>query len=142
MFVHISGLVRHEYPHNGIVTTQELLSNSSPRITDDFHSLSNVTWYVATYLLTTTSFQPTWGKVYQNFSVKSVFILVIAIFLIGSLTSGVARSSTVFIVGRGIAGIGGGGIFSGSLTIIALIVPLHRRPAFIGGLSSMFGVVF
>src|SRR5947207_14654911 len=108
---------------------------------DDFHTLSDVSWYAATYLLTTTSFQPTWGKVYQNFSVKSVFILVITTFLIGSLTSGVARSSTVFIVWRGIAGIGGGGIFSGSLTIVALTVPLHQRPAFIGGLTGMFGVV-
>lgn len=37
---------------------------------------------------------------------------------------GVASSSTVLIVGRAIAGIGVGGIFSGALVIISMTVPL------------------
>jgi MFS family permease len=141
MLIHICGRARHRYTHNCHVTTYTIPSNFSPRITDDFHSLSDVSWYAAAYLITTTSFQPTWGKLYQNFSVNSIFISVITTFLIGSVISGVAGNSVIFIIGRAIAGIGGGGIFSGSLTIVALIIPLHRRPAFIGALTGIFGVI-
>lgn len=93
------------------------------------------------YLLTSTTFQPTWGKIYQNFAVKRVFVLVVSIFMSGSLICAVAQNSPTFIAGRAIAGIGSGGVFSGGLTIIAHTVPLHRRPSFSGGLSALFGVV-
>lgn len=43
-----------------------------------------------------------------------------------------ARSSAVFIAGRVIAGLGTSGIMNGALTIIAVSVPLPRRPAVTG----------
>lgn len=54
-------------------------------------------------------------------------------------------SSTVLIVGRAIAGIGVGGIFSGALVIISRTVPLEKRPLVFGiyglvwGLASIVG---
>lgn len=56
-----------------------------------------------------------------------------------------APSSTVLIVGRAIAGIGVGGIFSGALVIISRTVPLAKRPLVFGiyglvwGLASIVG---
>ena len=37
--------------------------------------------------------------------------------MLGSLICGIARSSTTFIIGRAIAGVGGAGITTGALTI-------------------------
>ena len=62
------------------------------------------------------------------------------IFLVGTLICALAPSSTMFIIGRAIAGIALGGTFSGGLAIIAHNVPLRRRPAFTGVLGSIFGV--
>ena len=79
---------------------------------------------------------------YQNFSLKAIFLAAVSIFELGSLICGVAPNSTVFIVGRAIAGLGAGGIFSGCLTILSYTVPLRKRPMFFGMIGAMFGVIF
>lgn len=115
-------------------------ANPSPRITNDFQSLTDVGWYGSAYLLCATALQPTYGKMYQNFSLKWLFVTVVSIFEIGSLICGVAPNSTAFILGRAIAGLGAGGIFAGALTIVAYSVPLRTRPMFAGMIGAMFGV--
>jgi MFS family permease len=77
---------------------------------------------------------------YQNFSLKWLFVTVVSLFELGSLICGVAPDSNVFIAGRAIAGLGAGGIFAGALTIIAYSVPLRTRPMFAGAIGAMFGV--
>ena len=112
----------------------------SPQITNDFNSLTDAAWYNAIYLLFATAFQPTFGKVFQVFDIKGSYIFSMAIFMLGSLISGVSPNSVTFIVGRALAGLGSGGAFSGGLTIIAYTVPLQKRPAFTGMLGALFGV--
>jgi MFS family permease len=51
--------------------------------------------------------------------VKGTFLFAIGVFELGSLICGAAPSSVALIVGRAIAGIGVGGIFSGALVISA-----------------------
>ena len=48
-----------------------------------------------------------------------MFIVAISLFELGSVICGAAQSSTALIIGRAIAGIGEGGIFSGGLVITA-----------------------
>ncbi|KAJ4420415.1 hypothetical protein N0V82_004404 [Gnomoniopsis sp. IMI 355080] len=47
---------------------------------------------------------------------------------------------TALIIGRAIAGAGAAGIMSGALLILALTVPLRKRPAYGGMLASMYGI--
>jgi len=54
-------------------------------------------------------------------------MVFIFIFELGSMITALATSSKIFIVGRAISGIGGSGIVNGALTIIAAVVPLHKR---------------
>ena len=116
------------------------VTNVSPVISNDFKRLTDASWYGSAYLLTATASQPTWGKIYQLFSAKSVYLLNICIFFIGSLVSAVAPTSIAFIIGRAVAGIGVGGVFSGGLTIIAYSVPLEKRPMYTSILVGFFGV--
>ena len=51
--------------------------------------------------------------------IKGTFLTAIGIFELGSLICAVAPSSTALIIGRAIAGIGVGGIFSGAIVISA-----------------------
>lgn len=92
------------------------------------------------YLLTQAAFQLLYGRVYANFSVKYTFLAAIGIFELGSLVCGVAPTSTAFIVGRAVAGLGGAGISSGALIIITHTVPLRMRPIFVGSLGAVFAV--
>ncbi|KZP00742.1 MFS general substrate transporter [Calocera viscosa TUFC12733] len=117
-----------------------IVATAIPRITDEFGSLADVGWYGSAFFLTLASFQSTWGKAYKYFPLKPAFLLSILAFEIGSLLCAVAPSSTAFIVGRAIAGLGGSGVFSGVYTIIAFAAPPAKRPAYTGIIGATYGL--
>lgn len=84
--------------------------------------------------------QPSWGKVYRYFPLKITFLVALFIFELGSLVCGVAPSANVLIVGRAVAGLGGAGLATGVLTIIAFSAPTEVRPMLIGINGSMYGM--
>lgn len=117
-----------------------IIATAIPRITDDFHSLNDVGWYGSALFLTVAASQSVWGKAYKYFDLKTVFLIAIAIFEIGSLICGVAKNSTTLIVGRAIIGLGAAGVLAGCYTIIAFVVPAHKRPAFTGAIGATYGM--
>ncbi|KAI5779503.1 MFS transporter [Geopyxis carbonaria] len=123
-----------------VALDQTILATAIPEITNQFNALEDIGWYASAYLLTMCSFQLLYGKIYQFFSLKWSFLAAIGIFEIGSLICGAAPNSTSLIIGRAIAGIGCAGIFSGALIIIAMSVPMRKRPAYTGILGAMFGI--
>ncbi|KAI9708998.1 MAG: hypothetical protein M1812_007811 [Candelaria pacifica] len=117
-----------------------IIATAIPVITTRFNSLNDVGWYGSSYLLTTTSLQPSFGKVYTYFSVKWTFLSALVIFELGSIICAAARNSVMLIVGRAVAGAGAAALFSGGMTIIGFSVPIRKRPIYIALLSSMFGI--
>lgn len=117
-----------------------IIATAIPHITDEFHTIEDVGWYVSATFLTFASFQSTWGKAYKYFNIKWIFILSLFIFELGSLICAVAPSSTSFIVGRAIAGAGGAGVSSGIFIIIAFSAPPHLVPALMGVGGATFAV--
>ncbi|CAJ2509723.1 Uu.00g056230.m01.CDS01 [Anthostomella pinea] len=120
-----------------------IIATAIPRITDEFKSLSDVDWYGGAYQLGMAAFMPLTGKIYHHFSSKWSFLGFFGVFELGSVLCGAATSFAMLIVGRTIAGMGGSGIVSGALTIIASSIPLDKRAAATGimlGLSQL-GVV-
>ena len=111
-----------------------------PKITDDFHSLGDVGWYASAYLLTACAFMLLLGRVYTFYNPKWVYLGSLAVFEIGSAVCGAAPNSNALIVGRAIAGLGNAGLFQGAVVIIVYIVPLHKRPQYMGLLGMVFGV--
>ena len=142
-----------------------VMSTVSPAITTEFNSLVDIGWYGSAYQVGSTAFQPLSGKIYRYFSVKAgtqraeswcnlrgltlappqwSFVAFFIIFEIGSAVCGAAQSSRMLIVGRAIAGLGSSGIFTGTMTTVANILPLQKRPAIMGintGIGQL-GVAF
>ncbi|KAK6822502.1 hypothetical protein PG987_014047 [Apiospora arundinis] len=117
-----------------------VIATAVPHITGEFRSLEDVGWYGSAFLMTTCGFQVLFGRIYTIFPAKWVFVSAILVFLVGSLVAALSSSSTIFIVGRAIQGMGTSGILSGGLIIIAQVVPLRMR-SFIGGaIGAMEGV--
>ncbi|KAI5205377.1 putative major facilitator superfamily transporter [Aureobasidium subglaciale] len=117
------------------------LDNSIPKITTEWpDALNDVGWIGSSYLLTTTSLQPSFGKIYTYFDVKWTYLSALIIFEVGSVICAAATSSTMLIVGRAVAGVGAAALFSGGMTIIGFIAPLRKRAIYIASLSSMFGI--
>ncbi|KID84589.1 major facilitator superfamily transporter [Metarhizium guizhouense ARSEF 977] len=117
-----------------------IIATAIPKITDQFNALTDVGWYGSAYLLTFCSFTLFFGRLYKTFNVKRVFLLCLFLFELGSLLCGVAPSSTVLIIARAIAGIGGSGIISGTLIIFAFTTPLHKRPIYAGLFGAVYGI--
>lgn len=127
-------------PEYAVTPADPTLATAIPRITTQFDSLNDVGWYGSSYLLTTTSLQPSFGKVYTYFNVKWTYMIALVIFEIGSVICAAATGSTMLIVGRAVAGAGAAALFSGAMNIIGFTVPLRKRPIYMGILSSMFGI--
>jgi len=117
-----------------------IIATAIPKITTVFNSLNDVGWYGSSYLLTTTSLQPSFGKVYAYFNVKWTYLSALLIFELGSVICAAAKNSVMLIVGRAVAGAGAAALFSGGMTIVAYSVPLRKRAIYIALLSSMFGI--
>ncbi|CAN9152488.1 unnamed protein product [Alternaria alternata] len=123
-----------------IALDNTIIATAIPKITTVFNSLEDVGWYGSSYLLTTTSLQPSFGKIYTYFDVKYTYLFALVIFEVGSIICAAATSSPMFIVGRAVAGAGAAALYSGGMTIIGFSVPLRKRAIYIAALSSMFGI--
>ncbi|KAI5463168.1 major facilitator superfamily domain-containing protein [Mariannaea sp. PMI_226] len=121
-----------------VALDRTIISTAIPAITNEFHSLGDIGWYGSAYMLTTAAFQLVFGRIYRFYDLRWTFMVCILIFEVGSALCGAAPSSTAFILGRAIAGLGSAGIFTGASMAIIPLVPLHKRPMF----QSMFGMVF
>lgn len=86
------------------------------------------------------AFQLFYGKLYSHFPIKTVYLVAIVIFEIGSLICTTAHSSIALIAGRAIAGLGAAGVFSGSVLITTKVIPLAQRAAYLGVMSAAFGL--
>lgn len=80
------------------------------------------------------------GRVYKLYSPKWVFLVGILIFEIGSAVCGAAPTSTAFIIGRAVSGLGSAAIIVGLMTILFLTLPLEKRPMFQGFFGAIFAL--
>ncbi|KAI1413436.1 MFS general substrate transporter [Hypoxylon sp. FL1857] len=119
---------------------QTILATATPVISNQFNTSQDFGWWSNAYFLTLSSFQLFYGKLYSLFPVKFVYLVAIVLFEIGSLVCTTAPTADALVVGRAIAGLGASGIFSGSVLIVAKLVPLAKRAAYLGVMSAVFGL--
>ncbi|KAI2788189.1 Efflux pump roqT [Penicillium oxalicum] len=110
-----------------IALDNTILSTATPKITEEFNSLEDLSWYASAYLLTTCAVTLPFGRVYTFFSTKWTYLIALALFEVGSFVCASTPTSKGLIVGRAIAGIGSGGMSPGALLLLSESVPLHRR---------------
>lgn len=91
-------------------------------------------------MLTGACFNPIFGRIYQLYSTKWVFLTAILIFEVGSAVCGAAPSSVALVIGRAVAGIGSAGIAQGGMMVIVGLVPLSKRPMYTAVFGMAFGV--
>lgn len=117
-----------------------IISTAIPLITNTFTSLRDVGWYAGVYALTSAIFQLLFGRFYTIFNVKYTVLVSILIFEVGSVLCAAASSSSIFIFGRALAGVGSAGIFSGAFIVVAKTVPLKWRAAYNGLFGALYGI--
>jgi MFS family permease len=73
-------------------------------------------------------FIPLVGRIFTIFRDKHVYLLFMGIFLIGSIICAVSRSSSIFILGRAVNGLGSAGLVTGALLVIRAACTPSIRP--------------
>lgn len=104
---------------NTIVTT--LLSH----IASEFNELSRISWISTAYLLSSATFQPLYGKISDIFGRRPLIIISNLFFIVGCLICGLSKNLWTLVIGRFIAGIGGGGVTSLGSIALTFYVPVY-----------------
>ncbi|KAI0126836.1 major facilitator superfamily domain-containing protein [Xylariales sp. AK1849] len=114
----------------GILTGLDLtiVATTVPSLTDYFEAIEDIGWYSSGFSIVAASFTFFFGKLYSLLSVKTLYIISICVFKVGSLLCTIAVTSPMFILGRCTAGVGAAGIMSGSPVHLAHYFPRHKRP--------------
>ncbi len=106
---------------------QTIVATALPTIGRAFGDFENLSWIVLAYLITSTAVAPLYGKLSDIYGRRGMMLVAIGIFMAGSVACAVAPNMLLLIVGRGLQGIGGGGIVPLSQSIIADAVPPRER---------------
>ena len=119
---------------------QTIVSTALPTIVGDLGSVSDLSWVVTAYLLSSTVVGPVYGKLGDQYGRKIVLQVAIVIFLVGSALCGISQNMTELIVFRGIQGLGGGGLFVITIAVVGDIFPPRERGRYQGYFGGVFGV--
>jgi EmrB/QacA subfamily drug resistance transporter len=119
---------------------QTIVATALPTIVGDLHGVSQLTWVTTAYLLTSTIGLPIYGKLGDLFGRKGLFIFAIAIFLVGSILSGLSQNMGELIGFRALQGVGAGGLMIGAQAIIGDVVPPRERGKYMGFIGAVFGI--
>ncbi|KAF7557831.1 hypothetical protein G7Z17_g376 [Cylindrodendrum hubeiense] len=89
-------------------------------IYEDLGEIENLSWIGLGFPMASVAVILLLGRLYGLFDIKPLILSSIIIFEAGSALCGAAPTSAALIIGRVIAGVGGAGMYLGSLTYVAV----------------------
>ncbi len=119
-----------------------IVGTALPTIVRDLGGLSSLSWVVTAYVLAAAAATPIWGKLGDLYGRKRTYMTSIALFLAGSMLTGLAQDMGQLIAFRALQGLAAGGLMVGALAIIGDLVPLRDRGRVQGVISAMMPVAF
>ncbi len=119
---------------------QTIVATALPTIVSDLGGLSQLSWVVTAYLLSSTASTPLWGKIGDLYGRKRIYQGAIVLFLIGSALSGLSQNMLQLIGFRALQGMGGGGLIVTAQAIVGDIVSPRERGRYQGIFGAVFGV--
>ncbi|KAI1816252.1 major facilitator superfamily domain-containing protein [Poronia punctata] len=101
-------------------------------IAEDLESYENAMWFTTSFLVAASSISPLIGKLATIFSPRSMVLVCSVFFSAGCLVTSQAHSFEVFILGRVITGMGGGGTVILAFILILELTTKRNRGLYIG----------
>ncbi|KAL8752137.1 MAG: hypothetical protein Q9199_005950 [Rusavskia elegans] len=117
-----------------------MVATLTASISASYNSLTLLAWLASAYYIANSVLQPLAGKLTDIYGRRAGLVLCNILFCAGNLICGLARSESVIIFGRVVAGLGGGGLNAMPLFITNDLVPLRRRGVWQGINNICFGV--
>jgi EmrB/QacA subfamily drug resistance transporter len=124
-----------------------VIGTAMPTVIAALGGLNHYSWVFSAYLITSTVTVPVWGKLSDLYGRRLFYQIGIALFLLGSVLSGMSGSMTQLIAFRAIQGLGAGALVPLGMTIIGDIFTIAERARMqayfsgVWGLSSVIGPI-
>jgi EmrB/QacA subfamily drug resistance transporter len=121
-----------------------VVGTAMPTVISSLGGLNHYSWVFSAYLITSTITVPVWGKLSDLYGRRLLFQLGIAVFLLGSVLSGMAGTMTQLIAYRAVQGLGAGALVPLAMTIIGDVYTVAERArmqAFFSGVWGLSSVV-
>ena len=122
---------------------QTIVATALPTIGRQFRDVSNLSWVITAYLLASTAVAPVFGTLSDIYGRRGLIIVSLSLFVAGSVLCAVAPNMPVLILGRGLQGLGGGGIMPVVQTVISDVVSPRERgqyQAYFSGVWMLAGI--
>ena len=117
-----------------------IVGTAMPTIVAQLGGLSIYSWVFSAYMLTQTSTTPIYGKLSDMFGIRRIYMIAVALFLVGSMLSGTAQTMNELVLYRALQGIGAGGLLPLAFTIIGITFSMEQRAKMQGLFSGVWGV--
>ncbi len=119
---------------------QTIVGTALPKVIAQLQGLDRYAWVFTAYMLTSTATMPIWGKLSDIYGRKWLYMLGMAVFVLGSALSGASQSMNQLILFRAVQGLGAGAMLPISLSIIGDIFPPAERGKYQGITGAVFGI--
>ncbi|MYT73007.1 MULTISPECIES: MFS transporter [unclassified Streptomyces] len=86
---------------------------------DPVHGIDRFPWLISAFALASAAMLPLYGKLCDTLGAQRVFLGAVATFLLGSALCGAAQSMDWLIAARAVQGLGGGGLMSITMVVVA-----------------------
>jgi EmrB/QacA subfamily drug resistance transporter len=106
---------------------QTIVATALPTIGRQFGDVTSLSWVITAYLLASTAVAPVFGTLSDIYGRRVTIIIALALFMAGSVMCALAPNMLVLILGRGLQGLGGGGILPIVQTVISDVVTPRER---------------
>ncbi|MEV6978004.1 MFS transporter [Kitasatospora sp. NPDC093806] len=106
---------------------------------DPVHGVDRLPWLVSAFALAATAVLPLYGRLCDAYGAKRVLIGAVGTFLLGSALCGAAQSMEQLIAFRAVQGIGGGGLMSVTMVVMAQLKDPDEEGS--GGGGGFGGIV-
>ncbi len=99
-------------------------------------------WIFSVYVLFNLIGTPLMAKLSDAFGRRSIYVLDVSLFALGSLWVALSPSFSLLLVGRAVQGLGAGGIFPVASAVIGDTFPPEKRGSALGLIGAVFGLAF
>ncbi|KAK3332623.1 major facilitator superfamily domain-containing protein [Cercophora scortea] len=96
-------------------------------ISSDFSAANNAAWLTTSYLITSTAFQPLYGRFSDMFGRRICFFVSTLTFMAGCFGCSVAQTMLTLNIMRALTGFGGGGLITMATVINSDMIPFKQR---------------
>ncbi|MEU1675073.1 MDR family MFS transporter [Streptomyces roseifaciens] len=119
---------------------QTIISAALRTIADDLNGLSQQAWANTSYMITSVVTTALYGKLSDIYGRRPLYVIAVAVFVVGSVLCGLAQSMVMLAVSRGVQGLGAGGLMSLAFAILADLLPPAERSRYQAWFGAVFGV--